>query len=213
MTNFDFLKKVDKDLFEIITDAERLYTSEFFEQCISQTRRFGEQLCRSILKGTNLYEETFDQMLATLKDRASSIQEKEFIEDLYFLKKQGNISVHSANVKQDGILALECLQRAFEASINYAVFYKNASKTILKKQYDIELLVTGKRSLKDKYISAKEKQQKVIKPIKTNPKKSTKQIHTMKTKPQKKSNKAFWIFVGISLLISVILLILICNIV
>ena len=212
MTNFDFLKKVDKDLFEIITDAERLYTSEFFEQCMSQTRRFGEQLCRSILKGTNLYEETFDQMLATLKDRASSIQEKEFIEDLYFLKKQGNISVHSANVKQDGILALECLQRAFEASINYAVFYKNASKTVLKKQYDIELLVTGKRSLKDKYISEKEKQQKVIKPKKTNSKKSTKQIHTMKTKPQKKSNKAFWIFVGISLLISVILLILICNI-
>lgn len=206
MTNFDFLKKVDKDLFAIITDAERLYTSEFFEQCMSQTRRFGEQLCRSILKGTNLYEETFDQMLATLKDRASSIQEKEFIEDLYFLKKQGNISVHSANVKQDGILALECLQRAFEASINYAVFYKNASKTVLKKQYDIELLVTGKRSLKDKYEDEKLKSKSKI-TRKPKAAKSQKQIHTMKTKPQKKSDKAFWIFVGISLLFSMILLI------
>ena len=31
-TNFDFLKNVDKDLFEIITEAEKLYRDEYFEQ-------------------------------------------------------------------------------------------------------------------------------------------------------------------------------------
>ena len=134
MTNFDFLKKIDSNLYEIITEAEKLYASEFFEQCMGQTRRFGEQMCKSILADKRQYDGSFDEMLATLKDQATSIPEKEFIDDLYFLKKQGNISVHSSTVKRDGITALECLQRAFEASINYAVFYKKGSKTILKKQ-------------------------------------------------------------------------------
>ena len=48
-TNFDFLKEVDKDLFEIITDAEKLYRDEYFEQCMAQTRRFGENICKSVL--------------------------------------------------------------------------------------------------------------------------------------------------------------------
>ena len=47
--NFDFLRSVDKDLYEIIKDAERLYRGEFFEQCIGQTRRFGEHICRKVL--------------------------------------------------------------------------------------------------------------------------------------------------------------------
>ena len=130
MTNFDFLKKLDNNLYDIITEAEKLYTSEFFEQCIGQTRRFGEQMCKNILASKRQYDGSFDEMLATLKDEAHSIPEKEFIDDLYFLKKQGNISVHSSTVKRDGILAFECLQRAFEASINYAVLYKKGSKTI-----------------------------------------------------------------------------------
>ena len=124
MTNFDFLKKIDKNLYEIITEAEKLYAAEFFEQSMGQTRRFGEQMCKCILKDSPLYDASFDEMLATLKDKAVSIPEREFIDDLYFLKKQGNLSIHSSVVKRDGITALECLKRAFEAAINYAVFYK-----------------------------------------------------------------------------------------
>ena len=116
-SNFDFLKTIDEDLFGIICDAERLYRGEFFEQCIGQTRRFGEHLCRNVLGSDRTTEITFDEMLATLKDKINgSEQEKEFIDDLYFLKKQGNTSVHAEKVNQNGIAALECLKRAFEAS-------------------------------------------------------------------------------------------------
>ncbi len=206
MANFDFLKKIDKDLYEIISEAEKLYASEFFEQCMGQTRRFGEQMCKSVV-GARLYDESFDEMLATLKDKAVSIPEKEFVDDLYFLKKQGNISVHSAKVNKDGILALECLQRAFEAAINYAVFYKKANRSILKKQYDIEFLVTREPSLKEKYTELKtEKKQN-----KKQTKNSVKQSYTMK--PKEKSDKRgvslFWIFVGISSFVSAILMLVI----
>ena len=206
MANFDFLKKIDKDLYEIISEAEKLYASEFFEQCMGQTRRFGEQMCKSVV-GARLYDESFDEMLATLKDKAVSIPEKEFVDDLYFLKKQGNISVHAAKVNKDGILALECLQRAFEAAINYAVFYKKANRSILKKQYDIELLVTRGPSLKEKYTELKtEKKQN-----KKQTKNSVKQSYTMK--PKEKSDKRgvslFWIFVGISSFVSAILMLVI----
>ena len=155
MTNFDFLKKIDNNLYEIITEAEKLYTSEFFEQCITQTRRFGEQMCKNIMADNYRFDESFDNMLATMKDKAHSIPEKEFIDDLYFLKKQGNISVHSSTVKRDGILAFECLQRAFEASINYAVFKKGADSNLLDKMFDEKLLATGrkgrKNSIKEEY--------------------------------------------------------------
>lgn len=203
MTNFDFLKKLDNNLYDIITEAEKLYTSEFFEQCIGQTRRFGEQMCKNILASKRQYDGSFDEMLATLKDEAHSIPEKEFIDDLYFLKKQGNISVHSSTVKRDGILAFECLQRAFEASINYAVLYKKGSKTILKKQYDINLLMTGKPSLKDKYAERSEeiKKKKPSKPQKLAPQ----QVYSMKTS-NKNKKPIFWIFVGISSVISAIML-------
>ena len=196
MANFDFLKKIDKDLYEIISEAEKLYTAEFFEQCMGQTRRFGELMCKSILKPQ--HDTNFDEMLATLKDKAVSIPEKEFIDDLYFLKKQGNLSVHSSKVKKDGIAALECLKRAFEASLNFAVFYKKANKNILKKEYDIELLVTGKTaSLKEKYETLKAKE---------NP---LKQSYTMKQESKKRSFSLFWIFVGISSIISAILMLIV----
>lgn len=203
MTNFDFLKKLDNNLYDIITEAEKLYTSEFFEQCIGQTRRFGEQMCKNILASKRQYDGSFDEMLATLKDEAHSIPEKEFIDDLYFLKKQGNISVHSSTVKRDGILAFECLQRAFEASINYAVLYKKGSKTILKKQYDINLLMTGKPSLKDEYAERSEeiKKKKPSKPQKPAPQ----QVYTMKTS-NKNKKPIFWIFVGVSTVISAVML-------
>ncbi len=203
MTNFYFLKKIDNNLYDIITEAEKLYTSEFFEQCIGQTRRFGEQMCKNILASKRQYDGSFDEMLATLKDSACSIPEKEFIDDLYFLKKQGNISVHSSTVKRDGILAFECLQRAFEASINYAVLYKKGSKTILKKQYDINLLMTGKPSLKEEF---EERSEKIKKKKPSKPKKpASQQVYSMKTS-NKNKKPIFWIFVGISSATSAIIL-------
>ena len=62
MTNFDFLKKIDANLYEIIKEAEKLYTAEFFEQCMGQTRRFGEQMCKSILADRRQYDGSFDDM-------------------------------------------------------------------------------------------------------------------------------------------------------
>ena len=64
MTNFDFLKPLDKNLYNIITDAEKLYRDEYFEQSITQTRRFGEAVCKIIL-GEKSIGLSFDDMLAT----------------------------------------------------------------------------------------------------------------------------------------------------
>ena len=149
MSNFNFLKPVDKNLYEIISDAEKLYRDEYFEQCIAQTRRFGENVCKNVLGNLRTTEKTFDDMLATLKDKVSDvIQEKEFVDDLYFLKREGNASVHASSVKKDGLVALECLQRAFEVAINYSVHFKKSDSKILKLRYDTELLVTGKKARK-----------------------------------------------------------------
>lgn len=162
MDNFSFLKQVDNNLYKIILEAENLYRDEYFEQCITLTRKFGENICKNLVKDLGYFESSFDDMLATLKDKATkSIQEKEFIEDLYFLKREGNNSVHSSTVKNDGIVALECLQRAFEIAINYAVYYKKTDIKILKKSYDVELLVTGKKSKKslaEKFVEKKAKE-------------------------------------------------------
>lgn len=209
VTNFDFLKSVDKNLFEIITEAEKLYRDEYFEQCMGQTRRFGEHVCKQVLGKNRTVEKTFDEMLATLKDKSCGAeQEKEFISDLYFLKKQGNTSVHASKVKKDGIAALECLQRAFEIGINYAVYNKKAKSNLLKLRYDTELLVTGKKSKKsltEKYLEEKNKQKtftkrKAVKTTKT--KSSKKQVYSMKVDSEKKGFSIYWIIVGISLVVA-----------
>lgn len=163
-TNFDFLKSTDKNLFDIITEAEKLYRDEYFEQCMTQTRRFAENVCKDVLGNKRTSEETFDDMLATLKDKAEgNPQEKEFLDDLYFLKRKGNKSTHSSTVKKDGITALECLQRAFEVAISYSVFKNGPSDKLLHLQYDTELLVTGKKnkSLAERYNQEKLNQQKL----------------------------------------------------
>lgn len=220
-TNFDFLKRVDKNLFDIISEAEKLYRDEYFEQCMGQTRRFGEHVCKQVLGKNRTSENTFDQMLATLKDKGNnSEQEKEFINDLYFLKKHGNESVHSAKVKKDGMEALECLQRAFEVAINYAVYNKKAKTTILKLRYDTELLVTGeksKKTLSEKYLEEKAKEKTFTKrktsstsKSKSKPKsKKTPQVYTMKSDTDKPRLPIYWILVGFSFIVSFIVMLII----
>ena len=208
-SNFDFLKRNDKDLYKIINDAEELYRSEFFEQCMTQTRRFGEIVCKNVLGSRRTTEVTFDAMLATLKDctLGSSDEAKEFVEDLYFLKKHGNEATHSVTVKQDGMESLVCLQRAFEVAINYCVYSCNEDRRILKLQYDIDLLVTGKKSRKklaDKYTEAKEKSEKKNCSKATKPKP---QYCSVKSKSQKPKKPYFWYFVGVSAVVSAFMLI------
>ena len=214
-TNFDFLKKNDKDLFEIINDAEKLYRDEYFEQCMTQTRRFGEVVCKNVLGSRRTTEVSFDAMLATLKDctLGSSDEAKELIEDLYFLKKHGNNATHSITVKQDGIEALECLQRAFEVAINYCVYSCNDDRRILKQKYDIDLLITGKKSRKTLTEKYTEEKNKTIKK-KSSDKNTTKpkpQYCSVKTKSQKQKRPYFWYFIGISASISAILLIIMAS--
>ena len=213
MSNFNFLKSIDKNLYKIIYDAEELYRDEYFEQCIGQTRRFGENVCKNVLGSARTTEKTFDDMLATLKDKVSNvIQEKEFVDDLYFLKREGNASIHANTVKKDGIIALECLQRAFEIAISYALYRSTSSKKtdLLKLRYDTELLITGKRktlSLKEKYAEEKARENRNNKEsTQKTQKKSTQQSHKMKTKNHPKKNFSFFkLFLKISALISIIL--------
>ena len=204
MGNFIFLKKYDKDLFEIINEAEYLYRDEYFEQCITQTRRFGECVCKKVLKNKYAADSSFDSMLSDLSDMTSgSEQEKEFLEDLYFLKKQGNKSTHSNKVQKDGREALECLQRAFEVAINYCAYNKKSAKEVLSLQYDIELLVTGKKSKKTLTEKYKQAKSASIKPKKE----QVKQSHKMVTQKEKTKFLFFWIFILVSAVISLILLI------
>ena len=208
MSNFNFLKPVDKNLYEIISDAEKLYRDEYFEQCIAQTRRFGENICKNVLGNLRTTEKTFDDMLATLKDKVSDvIQEKEFVDDLYFLKREGNASVHASSVKKDGLVALECLQRAFEVAINYSVHFKKSDSKILKLRYDTELLVTGKKARKtlaEKYNAQKEIEKEKEKTKKKGAKK-IKKSSTKVTSKKEKHHSWFWIFVGFSAIVSIIL--------
>lgn len=163
MSNFDFLKDVDEDLCRLIKDAEKLYRDEYFEQSIVQTRRFAENVCRSLLGERLIPDSTFDECLATLNDLfTKNIRQRELISDLYFLKAQGNASAHGKKVKQDGNIALDCIKRAFELGINYAVMTGGAKK-LEKLEFSEEVLVMGEKKkkgkLKEKYI-AKKKQAK-----------------------------------------------------
>ena len=166
MSNFQFLKQINKDLFKIAAEAEELFRDEYFEQSITQTRRLGENLCRLIMGSNAGVDDTFDNMLATLKDTPHPSEiEKEFIDDLYFIKKAGNASVHSLQVKKDADIAkdaLECLERSFEACLNFAVYKCNASDDLLNLVFDEEMLMTGKKSksatLQERYTAERKKQ-------------------------------------------------------
>ena len=206
-TNFDFLKRNDKDLYEIINDAEKLYRGEFFEQCMTQTRRFGEIVCKNVLGSRRTTEVSFDAMLSTLKDctLGSSVLAKEFVDDLYFLKKHGNEATHSITVKQDGIEALECLKRAFEVGINYCVYSCNENKNILKLQYDTELLITGKKTRKTLAERYEEKKKKTVQKSSSKISTPKPQYCSVKSKSQTQKRPYFWYFVAISGLVSLIM--------
>ena len=235
-TNFDFLKKVDKNLYEIIAEAEKLYRDEYFEQCMVQTRRFGEHVCKKVLGKNRTTEETFDEMLATLSDcLTSNVEEKEFINDLYYLKKHGNSAVHAGSVKKDGMETLECLKRAFEVAISYCIYNNKADAKLMRISYDTELLVTGEKttkSLSERYKEAKvqvpkqrnNSTQRSIVKVKKSPKKSEKSVSptksakaksTKNTKKKKQSStmvckkkkqfSVFWILVGITFIISAVI--------
>ena len=162
VSNFEFLKNKDKKLFGIIDDAEKLYRDGYFEQTIAQTRKFAEIICKNVLGVRRTTEETFDEMLGTLKDiLGENPSDKEFIDDMYFIKNKGNLAVHDAAAPLSGNDALECLQRAFEVSINYAIKNNFANKKILNSHYSIDILMTGKNyKFKEKYQEIKETQDK-----------------------------------------------------
>ena len=159
MSNFDFLEDIDSDLCKLIKDAEKLYRDEYFEQAIVQTRRFGENVCRSLLGEKVIPDSTFDECLATLNDIfTKNIQQREMISDLYFLKAQGNASAHGKKVKQDGNIALDCIKRAFELGINYALI-TGANKNVEKLEFSEDVLILGEKKkkgkLKEKYLAKK----------------------------------------------------------
>lgn len=145
MSNFIFLKKNNENLFNIISEAEKLFRDEYFEQAVIQTRRFAENLCRDLLQEKVLPDETFDSIINRIKDKSfTNMRMQEFSDDLYFLKKHGNNSAHSSVAVKNGKIALECLERAYEI----AIFYSNAkygyNKKLDKTVFSEEVLMTGK---------------------------------------------------------------------
>ena len=160
--NFDFLKNTDKELFNSIEDAQKLFRDEYFNQCSVQLRIFAEKMVKKIL-GSKEENQTFDDALNCLKDKIKTQQEKEFIDDLFFIKKMGNKCAHGEDIAPSE--ALEAIKRAFEASINYA-YSKKKDEKLLKLQFDHTLLITGKKQqevkLVDKYIQLAQEQKEEL---------------------------------------------------
>lgn len=194
-SNFYFLKEINRNIFKLAREAEGLYRDEYFQQCMTQTRCFAENVCRELLNGNHQPNDTFDTMLANLDDYLINCTEKrELISDLYFLKKAGNQSVHTRAVDKDGIKALECLQRAFEVAVMFYAAKNGEDSGVAKLLFDEELLVTGKRSkdkntLKEKYLQMQakeeemERRKKVRQPAKKSKSKFDKYPSVAKTSP------------------------------
>ena len=151
-SNFDFLKKIDNELYEIILDSEKLFRDEYFNQCVIQLRIFCEKMAKKILNSPN-QNLTLDDTLNCLRDKIKTQREQEFIDDLFFIKKQGNKCAHGQDVAP--MDALESIKRAFEAAINYS-YSKKKDEKINNLQFDETLLITQKPQkevkLVDKYI-------------------------------------------------------------
>lgn len=160
--NFEFLEEVDKELYNAIEDAQKLYRDEYFNQCAVQLRVFAEKMAKRVL-GSASANLTFDDTLNCLKDKIKSESEREFIDDLFFIKKQGNKCAHGEDVAPSE--ALEAVQRAFEAAINYA-YSRKKDENLLRLQFDTTLLVTGQKQqeikLVDKYIQLANEQKEEL---------------------------------------------------
>lgn len=145
-SNFDFLEKIDPEIFHLAKTSEKLFRDEYFEQCITQTRKLAERILRSILGNSATVEDSFDDMLYKLKTVSkNSMREQEFISDMYFLKKQGNLATHGAKIENCGEVALDCLEHAFEACINFA-YSKTNNDTLNRLIFDEKLLVLGEKN-------------------------------------------------------------------
>lgn len=169
MSNFKFLAKINKDLYYLGYTAEKLFRDEYFEQCIAQTRKMAEAMTKEVLGSKACSDDTFDDMIYKLKTiSGSNLKEQEFISDMYFLKKHGNIAVHSAKTENSGKIALECLEHAFEASVNFAS-NKTKDEMINMLLFDEKLLVLGEKNnnLQTQYLNKikenKEKQNPLTK--------------------------------------------------
>lgn len=153
-SNFDFLKKVDNELFKIVEEGEKLFRDEYFNQSVVQFRIYAEKMAKNISNETNS-ELTFDTILNNLKDKIKNEREREFIEDLFFIKQEGNKCAHGEDAS--AITVLEVIRRAFEAAVNYA-FTKTKDEKIDKLIFDETLLITQKpnkeEKLIDKYLKA-----------------------------------------------------------
>lgn len=193
MSNFLFLKKNNENLFKIISEAENLFRDEYFEQSVVQIRRFAENLCKDILQEKVLPDDTFDSMINKIKDNSfGNTRMKEFSDDLYFLKKHGNNSAHSSSASQNGKIALECLERAYEIAVFYSNVKFGYNKKLDKTVFSEELLMTGKKTssnvLKEKY--SKELNQARKKPLKSPIKTAQKQVKKSKIKDKNKNSNA-----------------------
>lgn len=145
-SNFDFLQKVDNEIFNLAKIAEKLFRDEYFEQCITQTRKLAERIIRNVLGNSATVEDSFDDMLYKLKTVSkNTMREQEFISDMYFLKKQGNLATHGEKIENSGEVALDCLEHAFEACINFA-YSKTNDDTLNRLIFDEKLLILGEKN-------------------------------------------------------------------
>lgn len=182
MSNFLFLKKNNKDFFKIISEAENLFRDEYFEQSIVQVRRFAENICTDLLAPNVELDDTFDNLIKKIKIFSDETErKKEFIDDLYFIKKHGNNSAHSVNTENSAENALECLERAFEIAIYYIHNKYGYNKKLDSVLFSEELLMTGKitkqKSLVSKYKEELKKERKL-----SNSKKNPKKINPTENK-------------------------------
>ena len=202
MSNFNFLENINKDLARLGETAEKLFRDEYYDQCIAQTGKMAEAMTKCILGDKAQSDDTFDDMLYKLKTISkNNFQEQEFISDMYFLKKQRNIAVHSVNSQNDGKIALECLEHLFEASINYA-FAKSGNKDINRLLFDEKLLVLGEKNnnLQSQYKEAIKEKEKNNKKTSTPINKSNKINKHNSNQSQEIFNKILYFTVIISLI-------------
>lgn len=212
MSNFSFLKKNNENLFNIISEAENLFRDEYFEQSVVQIRRFAENLCKDLLQDKVSPDDNFDSMINKIKDNSfGNMRMKEFSEDLYFLKKHGNASAHSSSASQNGKVALECLERAYEISILYSNVKYGYNKKLDKTVFSEELLMTGKKTgkksspklLKEKYSDEFKKTRAKSSNIKS--KKIQKTSRNQKSR-NKSENKLFKALISFAIFIILIIL-------